>query len=249
MMNNTDCATLHEKLQGIRAIAFDADDTLWELQNHFEAVEHEYCRLLAPWGSKEEVSAALFATETANMADMGYGCKAFTISLVENAVRVSRGTVTGDIIGRIVELGKSLLHIDATPLEGVEQTLRYLHGLTDERGARRYRLAVFTKGELLDQENKLRRSGLAPFFDVVSIVSDKTEEAYHNLCTELQVSPAELLMVGNSFRSDIAPALQIGAYAVHVPFHTIWAHEKTEEYEHERLWRVDNLKEMLSFEF
>ena len=104
---------------------------------------------------------------------------------------------------------------------------------------------VFTKGELLDQENKLRRSGLAPFFDVVSIVSDKTEEAYHNLCTELQVSPAELLMVGNSFRSDIAPALQIGAYAVHVPFHTIWAHEKTEEYEHERLWRVESLKEML----
>lgn len=245
MMNNTDCATLHEKLQGIRAIAFDADDTLWELQNHFEAVEHEYCCLLAPWGSKEEVSAALFATETANMADMGYGCKAFTISLVENAVSVSRGTVTGDIIGRIVELGKSLLHIDATPLEGVEQTLRYLHDQTDEHGARRYRLAVFTKGELLDQENKLRRSGLAPFFDVVSIVSDKTEEAYHNLCTELQVSPAKLLMVGNSFRSDIAPALQIGAYAVHVPFHTIWAHEKTEEYEHERLWRVESLKEML----
>ena len=90
----------------------------------------------------------------------------------------------------------------------------------------------------------MRRSGLAPFFDVVSIVSDKTEEAYHRLCADLDVSPAELLMVGNSFRSDIAPALQIGAYAVHVPFRTIWAHEKTEEYEHERLWRVDSLKEI-----
>ena len=117
-------------MQGIRAIAFDADDTLWELQNHFEAVEHEYCRLLAPWGCSDEVSAALFATETANMADMGYGCKAFTISLVENAVRVSHGAVTGDIIGRIVELGKSLLHLDATPLEGVAETLRYLHDQT-----------------------------------------------------------------------------------------------------------------------
>ena len=104
---------------------------------------------------------------------------------------------------------------------------------------------IIDDSQMLDQQNKLRRSGIAPFFDVVSIVSDKTEDAYHNLCTELQVSPAELLMVGNSFRSDIAPALQIGAYAVHVPFHTIWAHEKTEEYEHERLWRVDNLKEML----
>ena len=182
-------------MQGIRAIAFDADDTLWELQNHFEAVEHEYCRLLAPWGCSDEVSAALFATETANMADMGYGCKAFTISLVENAVRVSHGAVTGDIIGRIVELGKSLLHLDATPLEGVEETLRYLHDQTDAHGARRYRHGVGA--------NLQRRGYVA----------------------------------------------QIGAYAVHVPFRTNWAHEKTEEYEHERLWRVDSLKEMLSFEF
>lgn len=244
MLNNTDCVPQHDKLRGVRAIAFDADDTLWELQNHFEAVEQEYCQLLALWGSKEEVSAELFATETANMADMGYGCKAFTISLVENAVRVSRGKVTGDVVGRIVELGKSLLHIEATPLEGVEPTLRYLYNLKNAQGNRRLQLAVFTKGELLDQENKLHRSGLAPFFDVVSIVSDKTEEAYRGLCAELDVTPSELLMVGNSFRSDIAPALQIGAYAVHVPFHTIWAHEKTEEYEHERLWRFDSLQQL-----
>ena len=247
MLNNTDCCTSHDKLRGIRAIAFDADDTLWELQNHFEAVEHEYCRLLAPWGCSDEVSAALFATETANMTDMGYGCKAFTISLVENAVRVSHGAVTGDIIGRIVELGKSLLHLYATPLEGVEETLRYLHDQTDAHGARRYRLAVFTKGELLDQENKLRRSGLAPFFDVVSIVSDKTPEAYRRLCRELQVNPTELVMVGNSFKSDIMPALKIGASAIHIPFHTTWAHEKTEEFAHERLRRICRFDEILNF--
>ena len=244
MLNYTDCVPLHDKLQSIRAVAFDADDTLWELQNHFEAVEHEYCRLLAPWGSSEEVSAELFATETANMADMGYGCKAFTISLVENAVRISRGDVTGDVVGRIVELGRSLLHINATPLEGVEPTLRELYNLKNAKGKRRLQLALFTKGELLDQENKLHRSGLAPFFDVVSIVSDKTEKAYRDLCAELEVTPSELLMVGNSFKSDIAPALQIGAYAVHVPFRTIWAHEKTEEFEHERLWRFDSLQQL-----
>lgn len=229
----------------IRAIAFDADDTLWELQNHFEAVEREYCRLLADYGSADEISSSLFATETANMADMGYGCKAFTISLVENAVRVSRGAVDGNTIGRIVELGKSLLHLDAKPLDGVEPTLRHLYGLRDAKGKRRLRMAVFTKGELLDQENKLRRSGLEPYFDVVSIVSDKTPEAYRRLCAALSVSADQLLMVGNSFKSDIAPALAIGAYAVHVPFRSLWAHERTEEFEHERLRSIERIGQLV----
>lgn len=97
----------------------------------------------------------------------------------------------------------------------------------------------------MDQENKLRRSGLLRFFDVVSIVSDKTPEAYHTLCSQLAVNPDELLMVGNSFKSDIAPALAIGAYAAHKPFHTNWAHETTEEFEHERLWRISHFSEIL----
>lgn len=241
-----------EKLKHIKAIAFDADDTLWALQNYFEEVEHEYCQLLSEFGSEKEISAALLETESKNMPDLGYGCKAFTISLVENAVKVSHGKVEANVIAQIVDLGKSLLHLDAKPLEGVEKTISCLKDRLIQNAGNaslKYKLAVFTKGELMDQENKLWRSGLQRYFDVVSIVSDKTEEAYHHLCSDLEVTPAQLLMVGNSFRSDIAPALQIGAYAVHVPFRTIWAHEKTEEYEHERLWRVDSLKEMLSFEF
>ena len=115
-----------EKLDDIKAIAFDADDTLWALQNHFEDVEDEYCDLLADYGSKEEISAALFETESGNMADLGYGVKAFIISLVENAIKVSEGKASARLIGRIVEVGKSLLHVDAKPLEGVEKTLAKL---------------------------------------------------------------------------------------------------------------------------
>lgn len=233
------------KTNNIRAVAFDADDTLWALQNHFLDVEREYCQLLAPFGDSEKITASLFETEMANMADLGYGCKAFIISLVENAVKVSEGRVEARVIGEIVKLGKRLLHVDASPLDGVEQTLSHLHGIKRADGFRRYRLAVFTKGELMDQENKLRRSGLLRFFDVVSIVSDKTPEAYHALCSQFAVNPDELLMVGNSFKSDIAPALAIGAYAAHIPFHTNWAHETTEEFEHERLWRISNFSEIL----
>lgn len=112
-----------EKLKNIKAIAFDADDTLWALQNYFEDVEHEYCELLAEYGKEKDISAALFETESKNMADLGYGCKAFTISLVENAVKVSHGKVEANVIAQIVDLGKSLLHLDAKPLEGVEKTL------------------------------------------------------------------------------------------------------------------------------
>jgi putative hydrolase of the HAD superfamily len=173
------------------------------------------------------------------MEDLGYGVKAFTISLVENAVKVSQGEVSAKLIGRIVELGKTLLRLDARPLEGVEETLARL------RQTRHYKLAVFTKGELQDQENKLWRSGLQRYFDVVSIVSDKTPEAYRRLCRELEVKPEELVMVGNSFKSDIVPALKIGASAVHIPFHTTWAHEKTEEFAHERLRRISRFEEIM----
>lgn len=236
-----------EKLKNIRAIAFDADDTLWALQNYFEDVEHEYCQLLAEYGKEKEISAALFETESKNMPDLGYGCKAFTISLVENAVKVSHGKVEANVIAQIVDLGKSLLHLDAKPLEGVEQTLARIREEKNGAGERKYRLAVFTKGELMDQENKLWRSGLQRYFDVVNIVSDKKPEAYRHLCKDLEVEPEELLMVGNSFKSDIAPALSIGCSAIHIPFHTTWAHEKVEEFEHPKLRRISRFDELLDW--
>ena len=237
-----------KQFEHIKAIAFDADDTLWALQNYFEEVEHEYCELLSEYGNEKEISAALLETEGKNMSDLGYGCKAFTISLVENAVKVSHGKVGANVIAQIVDLGKSLLHLDAKPLEGVEKTIACLKDRFIQNAGNaslKYKLAVFTKGELMDQENKLWRSGLQRYFDVVSIVSDKTPEAYRRLCRELEVSPAELVMVGNSFKSDIAPALKIGASAVHIPFHTTWAHEKTEEFEHPKLRRISRFEELL----
>lgn len=239
-----------KRLDSIKAIAFDADDTLWALQTYFEDVEHEYCELLSKYGSEKEISAALFDVESKNMPDLGYGCKAFTISLVENAVKVSHGKVEASVIGQIVDLGKTLLHLDAKPLEGVEETLAKIHdmkkdGLTQDKMQRKYKLAVFTKGELMDQENKLWRSGLQRYFDVVSIVSDKKPEAYRHLCKDLEVEPEQLLMVGNSFKSDIAPALKIDAWAVHIPFHITWAHEKIEEFEHPKLLRISRFSELL----
>ena len=224
----------------IRLIAFDADDTLWDCQSHFERVERQYCEILAPWADTAHVSAELFKTETRNMPELGYGSKAFTLSLVENAVEVSHGRISANSLLQIQRLGRSLLNIPATPLPGVEQTLQIL------RARPEYKMVVFTKGEILDQENKLLRSGLWHYFDRVEVVSDKTPRQYRELCCTFGIGIDQLLMVGNSFKSDIAPVLQLGGYAAHIPFEVVWAHEKTEEYDHPHLLRLKTISDLPS---
>lgn len=226
------------KTNDIKLIAFDADDTLWDCQSHFEQVQRSYEHILSPYATAEEVDKALFETETANMPLLGYGCKAFTLSLVENAVRVSKEQIAASDLLRITQLGKLLLQIPATPLPGVDACLRTI------RQADRYSMVVFTKGELLDQEHKLMRSGLRNRFDDVVIVSDKSPEAYQQLCRRFGVGMDQLLMVGNSFKSDIKPVLLLGGYAVHIPFHVQWQHEVTAEYAHPHLARIQHFGEL-----
>lgn len=222
-----------------RVIAFDADDTLWDCQSWFDSVEERCAELLKPWATRKEVSEGLFATEHRNLSLTGYGTKAFTLSLIENAVRISHGEISGDDVMRLIDMGKELLRFPTTPLPGVQETLEALVQ------RRRYRLVVFTKGELMDQEDKLRRSGLEQYFCRLETVSNKTVTEYRQLCENLNVAPEETLMVGNSFRSDIAPALQAGAWAAYIPYHVIWALEQSEEFPHERLYKMQQFGELL----
>ena len=223
----------------IQVIAFDADDTLWDCQTHFEAVEREYCALLADFGDQSTISTSLFTIEQANMAELGYGGKAFTLSLIENAVKVSGGKVDADTLLRIEMLGRSLHFIPSTPLPEVEDTLCAL------RSTGRFHMVVFTKGEILDQESKLHRSGLWDYFDRVMVVADKTRAKYRELCHTMGIHIDQLLMVGNSFKSDIEPVLRLGGYAVHIPFEVTWAHEQTEEFDHENLARITHFSQLL----
>ncbi len=223
----------------IKVIAFDADDTLWDCQSWFDDVEHRCCELLSPWATAREVSQGLIDTERKNLSLTGYGTKAFTLSLVENAVRVTQGRLSGDIVMQLLMMGQELLQFPTTPLPEVEDTLQQL------AAQRRYRLVVFTKGELMDQEGKLQRSGLEQYFSHMETVSNKTEQEYRQLCENLDVAPEQTLMVGNSFRSDIAPALAAGAWAVHIPYHVVWAMEKSEEFPHERLRKITHFGELL----
>ena len=201
----------------IKLIAFDADDTLWDCQSHFVEVEQRYRQLLADYADEQTVSHELFKTETANMAELGYGCKAFTLSLVENAVKISQGRIPANLLLQIQDLGRSPCPI----------------------------MIVFTKGEIDDQQHKLERSGLAPLFDDCVVVADKTKDEYIRLAQRYGVDISEMLSVGNSFKSDVEPVLQLGGYAVHIPFTHLWAHEHTEEYEHPRLKVISHFGEFL----
>ena len=172
------------------------------------------------------------------MAQLGYGSKAFTLSLIENAVLLSHGSIKADLLLRIEMLGRSLMQLPATPLPGVEETLKIIRAMS------RYKMTVFTKGEIIEQEHKLMRSGLWPLFDRVDVVADKTPRQYRELCMTFGIDISELLMVGNSFKSDIAPVLELGGYAVHIPFEKMWQHEETDEYDHHHLFTLENIRQL-----
>ena len=237
----------------IKLLAIDADDTLWDCQSHFVRVEQEYCRMLADYADKLTVSKELFKVETANMAELGYGCKAFTLSLVENAVKISQGRIPASLLLQIQDLGRSLLRLPATPLPEVRETLQILSNnrtLPPLGGiGEGLRVVVFTKGEIDDQLHKLERSGLAPLFDDCVVVADKTKEEYLRLAQRYGADIDEMLSVGNSFKSDVEPVLQLGGYAVHIPFEHLWAHERTEEYEHPRLRVISHFGELSEMEW
>ena len=237
----------------IKVIAFDADDTLWDCQGYFEEVENHLYRLIAPYC--EDPKQELFKTESGNMADLGYGCKAFTISILETAMRIAGNDLSVTQLDELLQDCKRLLHLPATPLPGVVETLETLRCRIEEESdlspltshLSPLKMVCFTKGELQDQENKLKRSGLLKYFDDVEITSDKTQREFLALCEHQGIHPSELLMIGNSLKSDCAPALAIGAWAIHIPFHVTWQLEHFEDIDHERLIKVDKISDILKY--
>jgi len=201
----------------IKVIGFDADDTLWINEPFYQEVEKEFCQIMKPYLTEKETSEELFKTEMQNLEIYGYGAKGFLLAMIETALRTTEGKITSAEINRILEIGKSLLTMPIQLLNGVENVLQKLQGV--------YKLILVTKGDLLDQERKLMKSGLIDYFHHIEIMSDKHENNYKKLLDRLDIEPAEFLMIGNSVKSDILPVINIGAKAVHIPFEVTWQHE------------------------
>lgn len=224
----------------IKVIAFDADDTLWVNEPYFRQTEEAFCNLLGEYASFHELERELLKMEIQNLALYGYGVKGFVLSMVETALRVSNNTISANMVEQILDLGKQMLNQPIELLDGVEEVLETLKG--------KYRLVVATKGDLLDQERKLKKSNLTGYFHHVEVMSEKDDANYQKLIKHLDIQPDELLMIGNSLKSDIVPVLNVGGHAIHVPYHITWAHEQIEDaIDNDRFKSVESIRDILEF--
>lgn len=224
----------------IKTIAFDADDTLWVNEPYFQEAEQQFCTLLAEYMPAHAASRELFNTEMKNLSLYGYGIKGFMLCMIETITRVSNGKAQLQLIDQALELGHALLQKPVELLPGVEETLECLYN--------KYRLVIATKGDLLDQERKLKQSGLQNYFHHIEIMSDKQVANYQKLLKHLDCSHQHFLMLGNSVKSDVLPVLALDAFAGHIPYYTTWMHERHEDkVEHPNLITLNNIADIINY--
>jgi putative hydrolase of the HAD superfamily len=222
----------------ITVVGLDGDDTLWHNETRFNVTQGELRDLLRRHVPDAEVDAHLAETEMRNLGMYGYGVKAFTLSMIETAIQVTRGKIPATDLEVILGWGKRMLMEPTELLDGVEGTLKLL--------GKRYDLLLITKGDLFDQESKLARSGLAGLFLGVEIVSEKDVESYRRILERRGIKSKEFVMVGNSLRSDVVPVLELGARAVHIPYQVTWHHEHVpdESLPRDGWYRIDSITEL-----
>jgi putative hydrolase of the HAD superfamily len=224
----------------ITVVGLDGDDTLWQNETRFILTQEEFRELLHRHLPEADVDAHLDEVERKNLAIYGYGVKSFTLSMIETAIELTEGRIPAADVEVILGWGKRMLMQPTELLDGVEAAVREL--------SERYDLLLITKGDLFDQESKLARSGLADLFLGVEIVSEKNAASFRGILTRRGIKAHEFVMVGNSPRSDILPVLELGARAVHIPYHVTWHHEEVPEetLPKEGWYRLDRITELSS---
>jgi putative hydrolase of the HAD superfamily len=218
-------------------VAFDGDDTLWHNESLYQAAQRQLVAMLAEYADGETVMAELYRTEMRNLPSYGYGIKSFALSMIETAVRLSDGRVSGAEIEGIISLARGMLASGVRLLDHVDQVIRALEDV--------YPLMLITKGDLRDQRAKLAESGLAGAFRYVEVVTEKDTGVYRRLLKRIGVRPERFVMVGNSLRSDVLPVVELGGQAVYVPYHVTWEHEMVEAHaEPDGYYELNDLGEL-----
>ncbi len=225
--------------KNIEIIAFDADDTLWHNESLFINTQLRYKQLLAKYHTPEWIEEKLNETESRNILHFGYGIKGFTLSMIETAIELSEGRISGNETAEIIDFAKEMLKSPVELLEGVAETIEIL--------SEKYELMIMTKGDLLDQETKIARSGISEFFSRIEIVRDKTYQIYSNVLSKHKIAPDKFLMIGNSLKSDVLPVVKIGGNAIHIPYQTTWIHERVseEDLENQNFTEVAAIRDLL----
>lgn len=203
-------------------VGFDADDTLWKSQDYFDETQREFESIMSQYVDLSSPTAHghLLSVERENVGLYGYGVKGMMLSMMQAAVEMTDGAVSGADMRRIIEIGRDLLQHPVELLDGIEEAVAEV--------AREIPIVMITKGDLFHQEAKVRSTPLSQQFGRIEIVSEKDVRTYSRLFREFEVHPSEFLMVGNSMKSDIVPIAELGGWGVHVPYHTTWALEVVE---------------------
>ena len=201
-----------------KIIAFDADDTLWHNEPYFDEAQARFCALFQDFASSQEILGLILNHQVKNLPLYGFGIKAFTLSMIETALKITQNNITGTGIEKIITIGKDLLEKPVELLPNVEEVLQELQG--------KYKLVVATKGDLKDQHRKLHDSNLGTYFHHIEVLSDKTELDYSKMLGRLDCQAEDFVMIGNSLKSDVLPILNIGGVGIHIPYHTTWEYEK-----------------------
>ena len=202
----------------IELVGLDADDTLWHNEPLFTSRREQFCAMLTRYAPDGVPDDQLYAVEMRNLRHFGYGVKGFVLSMIETAIEITGGRIESRDVQQIIDWGREML---ASPIELLDGVAEAVARLADD-----YTIVLVTKGDLLDQESKLARSGLGPLFAGIEIVSEKNAGVYRRIMSRYAVAPRRFAMVGNSLRSDILPALEAGAHAVYVPYVMSWIHER-----------------------
>ena len=218
-------------------IFFDADDTLWENEQFFRDAEAQFAELLSDYTSPEGVQAMLWRKQEENIPLFGYGSKTYLIGMTDAAMELCGGELPENIYLGIKKIITELAFHEFQIIEGVEETLQALHG--------HYTLIVATKGDLTEQLYKYRLSGLAKYFHHCEVMENKDEKNYLELAAKNNLQPEQILMIGNSVKSDIAPVVNIGGLAFHTPHEVIWVHEMMDMPQSDRIIELNNIREVL----
>ena len=220
-------------------IFFDADDTLWENERYFRDAEAHFAELLADYTSPEGVQQMLWAKQEDNIPLFGYGSKTYMIGMADAALELCGGNLPEHIYYGVKKIITDLAFHELEIIDGVIETLEALHG--------KYRMIVATKGDLTEQMAKYRKSGLAGYFHHCEVMENKDEKNYLELCAKNDIDPSQLLMIGNSVKSDIAPVAAIGGTAIHTPHEIVWTHELMDMPESENIIEVNEILDILKY--
>lgn len=224
----------------IKVVIFDADDTLWVNETFFREAEEEFCSMLEDYLPHHAVTKELYKREVENVEWYGYGIKSFVLSMIETAISITGTTAPVTMISRIVEIGREMMSKPVVLLDGVEEVLQTLQ--------HKYRLVLATKGDLVDQERKLVKSGLSTYFHHIEIMSEKKTPDYEKLLRHLDCRPEQVVMIGNSLKSDVLPILEMGGMGVHIPFHTTWELEVVKhQIDHDSFLKLNSIVDLLPY--